>query len=432
MFGWPLGHVAVAAAGGVLALSGAAAPANSPHPGNATSTWWRVAAMFGAQHGQAELTSISAPSAQDAWATGFAVLPTEFGVSALIRHWTGKTWQVVALPAGVARTWNNASPILAQIGATSPANVWIFNGILSGPARYLRFDGKHWSIRTLPSGARNSSPDVLITSAKVFSPTDVWAFGMKQYGSQGPTYPYAAHFNGKSWAIVPVPGPGAITSVSGFSPADLWAVTGCVTTQQIAPCVTSSVLHWTARSGWRRAPVQPKVPGGADFSSVVAERGGALMVGGEVPNSADGTTPLSATWDKKAWTVTELPITASWDRWGLAELVANGSGVWGVTAAGNVAGHQLWHLVGTTWTKVSPGFGWHVWQLGGLTAIPGAPAIWAAGAIRYGGSVKAMVALQGSSASVSPVHHAKHSKSKSGKRVTTVKHSKPVKRSQHR
>jgi hypothetical protein len=423
MFGCALGHVAVAAAGGVLALSGAAAPASSPHPGNAPATSWRVAATFGAPHGQAELTSISAPSAQDAWATGFTVRPTEFGVSAMIRHWTGQTWQAVALPAGVARTWNNTSPILAQIGATSPANVWVFNGILTGPAQYLRFDGKHWSTGTLPSGARKGSPDVLITSAKVFSPTDVWAFGMKQqYWSQGMTSPYAAHFNGKSWAIVPVPGQGAITSVSAISSADLWAVTGCVTTQQIAPCATSAVLHWAPRSGWRRAPVQPKLPGSADLSSVVAEPGGTLMVGGDVPNSADGTTPVSATWAKNAWTVTKLPVTASWARWGLAELVANGSGVWGVTAAANVASHQLWHLVGTTWTNVSPGFGWHVWQLGGLTAIPGAPAIWAAGAIRYGGSVKAMVALQGSSASVRPVHHAKHSKSKSVKRATTVKH----------
>jgi hypothetical protein len=413
MFGWPLGHAAVAAASGVLALSGAAQPPSSPHPGNAASIWWRVTATFGAQHGQAELTSISAPTAQDAWAAGFTVRPTGFGVSALIEHWTGQTWQAAALPPGVARTWNNASPILAQIGATSPANVWVFNGILRGPARYLRFDGKHWSTGTLPGGAANGGPVVLITSAKVFSPTDVWAFGMKQqYGTQGFTAPYAAHFNGKSWAIVPVPGAGtgAITSVSAISPGDLWAVTGSVTTQRIAPGAEAVVLHWTARSGWRRVPVQPKLPGGADLSSVVAERGGALRVGGEVPNIADGTTPLAATWAKKAWTVTRLPITASWDRWGLAELVANGTGVWGVTAAENVTGHQVWHLVGRTWSKVSPGFGWHAWQLGGLAAIPGTQAIWAAGAIRYRGTVKAMVALKGNPASVLPAQHAKHSK----------------------
>src|SRR5260370_31976357 len=108
MFGWPLGHVAVAAAGGLLAFSGALQPVNPPHPGNATSTWWRITATFGGKHGQADLTSISAPSAQDAWAVGFNVQPTGFGVSALIRHWTGQTWQPVALPAGVARTWNNA------------------------------------------------------------------------------------------------------------------------------------------------------------------------------------------------------------------------------------------------------------------------------------------------------------------------------------
>ena len=433
MFGWPLGHAAVAAVGTVLALSGVAAPASSPHPDSGTSTWWRVTTTFGAQHGQAELTSISAPSAQDAWVTGFTVHPTDFGVSALIRHWTGQTWQAVSLPAGVARAWNSASPIMAQIGASSPANVWVLNGILSGLPRYLRFDGKHWTIGTLPGGAGNGRQVVLITSVKVFSPTDVWAFGMIQrYPPQGWTVPYAAHFNGKSWAVVPVPGQGAITSVSAISPDDFWAVIGCVTTQRIAPFARPAVLQWTARSGWRAAAVQPRLPYGTGLSSVVAERGGALWVGGEAPNSADGTTPVSAIWNKKAWIVSRLPITASWDQWALAELVANGRGVWGVAAAENVTGQQLWHLAGTTWSKVSPGFGWHVWQLGGLAPIPGSPSLWAAGAIRYGGTVNAMVALKGTSASVLPVRPAKHAPSKSVKRVKTVKQSKPVKRTQPR
>jgi hypothetical protein len=427
MFGWPLGHAAIAAAGGVLAFSSAVQPVSTPHPGNAASTWWRVAATFGAKHGQADLTSISAPSAQDTWVAGFTVRSTGFGVSALIKHWTGQAWQAVALPAGVARTWNNASPILAQIGASSPANVWVLNGILSGLPRYLRFDGKHWSSGTLPGAAGNGRQVVLITSAKVFSPTDVWAFGMIQrFSPQGWQSPYAAHFNGKSWAIVPVPGQGAITSVSAISPDDFWAVIGCVTTQRIATFAKPAVLQWTGRSGWRAAPVQPRLPAGAGLSSVVAERGGALWVGGETPNSADGTTPLSAIWNKKAWIVSQLPITASWDRWGLAELAATGGGVWGVTAAENVTSHQLWHLIGTRWFQVSPGFGWHAWQLGGLAAIPGTSSIWAAGMIRYRGTVNAIVALKGTSASVLPVHPAKHSTSKSVKRAT------PVKRTQHR
>ena len=434
MFGWPLRQAAIAAASGALAVSAAAGPASAPHPDSATSTWWRVAAQFGAPHGQADLTSISAPSAADAWVTGFTVQPTEFGVSALIRHWNGQTWQAVPLPASVARTWNSVSPVLAQIGASSATNVWVMNGILSGVPRYLRFDGKHWSTGTLPGGAGNGRQVVLITSAQVFSPTDVWAFGMMQrYAPQGWQSPYAAHFNGKSWAIVPVPGQGAITSVSAISPDDFWAVIGCVTTQRIATFAKPAVLQWTARSGWRAAPVQPKLPYGSGLSSVAAERGGALWVGGEAPNSGDGTTPLSAIWNKKTWTVSRLPIAASWDQWALAGLAANGrGGVWGVAAAENVAGQQLWHLVGTTWTKVSPGFGWHVWQLGGLAPIPGSPSLWAAGAIRYRGAVHAMVALKGTSASVLPVQHAQRAKSMPANRSKSVKRPTPAKRTQHR
>ncbi|MGO8956540.1 MAG: hypothetical protein ACLQFR_04090 [Streptosporangiaceae bacterium] len=409
MVGWPFRYAVVAAASGVLALSGSVQPASASHPAAGATTWWRITAKFGRLYGQADLTSVNAPSGQDAWATGFTVDPTGLGVSAMIRHWTGKTWQAVPLPRGVARSWNNDAPILAQIVASSPANAWVFNGIGTGPARYLRFNGNHWTTGTLPGGGRHGDA-VLITSAKVFGPADVWAFGRTEtFGPAGTTSPYAAHFDGKSWATVPVPGQGAITAVSSISPAHMWAVVGSITTQRISPGAIPAVLQWTARSAWRPVPVQPKLPRGAQLSSVLGFRGGRILVSGEAENSLHGTTPLAATWNGSAWTVTELPITASWSRWGLAELAANGDGIWGVVAADNVPGQQLWHLMRTRWAKVSPGFGWHVWQLGQLTAIPGTHSLWAAGAIRYGGTVDAMVALDGPTASVlAPIgRHAK-------------------------
>ncbi len=444
MFGWPLRQAAVVAAGGALALYGAAFqaspphpvstfasphPASSPassHPASPAPTWWRIAGTFGALHGQAALTSISAPSALDAWATGFTVQPAGLGVAAMIRHWTGKAWQDIRLPAGLARTWNNAAPILAQIGASSASNVWVFNGIMNGPARYLRLNGTHWTAGTLPGGGGEDGPAVLITAAKVFSPSNVWAFGMTEsFGSQGTTSPYAAHFDGKSWATLPVPGQGAITSVSAVSASDMWAVVGSVTTQRIAPGAMPAVLQWAAQSGWRRAPVQPKLPRGAQLSSVMAARGGAVWVGGEAENSLHGTTPLAATWTGSAWTVTELPIAASSARWGIAELAANGDGLWAVIAAQNADGHQLWHLMGTKWSKASPGFGWHVWQIGQLAAIPGTHSMWAAGAIRYGATVDAMVALDGPTASVVPVHRPKKPAHHKPAKTSKPKHSKP-------
>jgi hypothetical protein len=414
MFGWPLRHAVVVAAGGALALSGSVQSvqsvqsASAPHPSNATTSWWRITSTFGVTKGQGALTSISAPSAVDAWATGFTVLPTDFGVSAFIRHWTGKTWRAVSLPPRLARAWSAGSPILAQIGSSSAANVWLFNGIGSGRAQYLRLKGTRWSMGTLPGAGGSGGEAVLITSAKVFSPTDVWAFGVTlRFGPRGITSPYAAHFDGRRWSTVPVPGMGAITAVSAVSPKDLWAVVGSITTQRIAPAATPAVLQWTARLGWRAAPVQPKLPGGAQLSSVLAARGGRLWIGGEAPNPADGLTPLVATWTGSAWTTTELPITASTSRWGMAELAANGTGLWGVAAAEGVAGHELWHLNGTKWSKVSPGFGWHVWQLAQLVGVPGTRSLWAAGAIRYNGTVKAIIALDGPTASVQTVGHQK-------------------------
>ena len=278
----------------------------------------------------------------------------------------------------------------------------------------------------MPGAGAAGGPAVLITSAKIFSPDDVWVFGMtERYGPPGTTTPYAAHFDGKRWATVPVPGQGAITAVSAVSPGDMWAVVGSVTTQRISPGATPAVLHWTARSGWRPAAVQPELPGSAQLSSVLAARSGALWVGGEALNNNDGTTPFAASWTGSAWTITELPITASLARWGIAELADNGDGVWAVVAAENAPGHQLWHLQRMKWSKVSPGFGWHVWQLGQLASIPGTHSIWAVGAIRYGSTVNAMVALKGDTASVMPAHRAKPVQHKSAKSSKPAKRSKP-------
>ncbi len=174
--------------------------------------------------------------------------------------------------------------------------------------------------------------------------------------------PYAAHFNGRKWTAQTLPGKGAIAAVSVVSPRSMWAVVGV----PYSPTSPDSglgpskplVLHWTPAGGWQQAAIQPSLPVGGTLTSVVAQPGGTVWIGGSLKNSAKGRTAFAATWRTGAptWTLARLGGASS-GKWGLSELAPDGrGGAWGVSFASNVKGQpeRLWHLAGATWSAVKP------------------------------------------------------------------------------
>ncbi len=369
---------AVALAGSAIALTSAMLPAQA-----AAATGWRVAAKYPVKGGASLLLTADAVSARDAWAVGVLAGKNSTSVQTVIRHWAGKTWGEVTLPAKVAKAWKAEDPFGAQVGASSPTNVWIFSPIAGG---YLRLNGKHWSLGRLPSGSPSNLVEV--SSVKVFSRTDVWAFGgiEKLSGTTPSTSPYVAHFNGLKWATEKVPGTGPIAAASAASSASIWAVTGSDLVEGITVESegTPGVLHWTAKGGWQQ-PAQPVLPAGSILTSVLTGPGGKVLVGGSEKNSKKGTTPLAATWTGKAWTVATLPGPSS-AKWALTSLAPDGSGVWAIASASNRESGRLWHLSGKTWSAVTPAFGKHAWILTQLAAVPHTDSTWAVGALRQGSS----------------------------------------------
>ncbi len=382
---------ALVLAGGALALTGAVLPAQA-----ATSTNWRIGTTFGARGHATLLTSIDAVSARDAWANGLSVPAKTTNLSdfiTLIKHWNGKSWANVTLPAKVARAWQKAYGFEGQISASSPTNVWISSGF-SGT--YLRLNGKHWTIGKL----QGKSAVIQITSLKAFSSTNVWAFGTRSdLGSTSPSTPYAAQFNGHKWTATTLPAglTGTITGTSSSSNRSIWAVTGTPSgltgglgTGASGP---AEVLHWTPAGGWT-VPAQPTLPAGANLTSVLAEQNGHVLAGGSEKNSHKGTTPLAATWNGTAWTVAALP-TSSTARWTLTSLAADGHGAWAVAYASNRESSQIWRLSGSTWTLVKPAFGKRASILVQLAGVPHTSSAWGAGALKSGNSALAMIALAG-------------------------------------
>jgi hypothetical protein len=371
--------------GGTIALTGAMLAAATLPAQAATTPGWRISATTSVKGEISVLLGVDAVSAKDAWAVGFAASKSGQSVQALVRHWAGKRWSTVTLPAKIAKKWNSEDPFDASLGVSSPTNVWMFSPITG---KYLRLNGKRWSLGTVPGANPASGSLVEITSVRVFSSADVWAFGGidKVSGTTESTTPYAAHFTGRRWTVAKVPGTGPITAASATSSRSIWAVTGTVLADGIAvnPAAgVPGVLHWTLKAGWKQ-PAQPVLPAGAILTSVLAEPGGKLLVGGSEKNTKEGTTPLAAKWSGKSWTVTTLPGPSS-AKWALSALAPDGKGgTWALAQASNRESGRIWHLSGHAWSIVKPNFGKHTWVLTQLAAVPHTDSVWAVGALKQG------------------------------------------------
>jgi hypothetical protein len=386
---------ALVLAGGALALTGAILPAQA-----ATTMGWRVNATFSAGRAHSEvLTSIDAVSARDAWAVGLEGKNTGTALPAtVIKHWTGRAWANVSLPAKIAKAWQRDAGFAGQLGSSSPSNVWIIGPFEGAP--YLRLNGTHWSVGKLPGTNESTGAFVDISSVRVFSSTDAWAFGTRDNvsGSTPVGTPYAAHFNGYKWTATTMPSglTGFITGVSAVSASSIWAVTGNPSGLTSGPGISpgkTSVLHWTPGAGWT-VPAQPVLPAGGSLTSVLVEQNGHVLAGGSAKNSHKGTTPLAATWNGTAWSVASLPDASS-AKWTLTSLAADGRGAWAVAYASNRESSQLWRLSGSTWSLVKPAFGKHAWILAQLAAVPHSSTVWAAGALKEGSSAEGLIAVAG-------------------------------------
>jgi hypothetical protein len=384
--------VALSAGATVLAAGAAALPAQA-----AAVPGWRVGATFPVTGRESILTSVAAVSARDAWLAGLTVNPKSGAFGNLIRHWNGRSWTRVTLPAKVASGWNRSLPVGQVVGASSPSDVWIFGGQTS--AAYLRLNGRRWSLGHLPGRVAGAQKFVQINAARVVSKSNVWAFGETDTASspQLTVTPYAAHFNGVRWTVTHVPGNSGIVAVSAASTGSVWAVAG-TSAQAAADGLGGSagqqaVLHWTPKGGWQQLP-QPALPKGTQLSAVTLESG-RVVVGGSQPNGRKGRSALLITWNGKAWSAPSV-AGASPTKWTVAGVAADGRGgtwVLGFHNSGNPG--KLWHVVAGKWAAVQPAFGRHAWLLEQITAVPRTDSVWGAGALRTAKSTVGLIAVAG-------------------------------------
>jgi hypothetical protein len=271
------------------------------------------------------MTSVVAISPADAWAAGSAGDDRGNGPG-FVEHWTGGSWRPARLPSAVARYWNDAGGGNADdlIAASSAANIWVF----AGDGKFIRRSGGHWTSGRVPGATSIGSRLAYITTVDVLSRSDVWIFGTVSRGSGLHFVPYAAHFNGHTWAAQPFPGTGEIAGVGVVSARDMWAVTG--PTSDSIDTGRPSVAHWNG-SSWRAVAVPPPaLPSGSGWTAIVASSDHAVWLagGGAAPLSDSGGPPERlARWNGgPAWSATTLPPAASRSGFQILSLVPDGTG----------------------------------------------------------------------------------------------------------
>jgi hypothetical protein len=384
--------VALSAGATLLAVGAAALPAQA-----AAIPGWRVNAAISVRNQAVLVTGVTAVTARDAWSTGIAIT-SKGAFTPEVRHWTGKSWAAVKLPAKVARSWASAEPIQTTVGASSASNVWIFGGLQG--AAYVRLNGSRWSVGHLPGNNPAAGKIIEINAVTVLGRSDVWAFGATDdVATDQPTEtPYAAHFNGSRWTVTHVPGDSGIIAASAASANSIWAVAGTPASSESdffgGSAGQQTVLHWGPKGGWQQV-AEPALPAATHLSGVVFEAG-KVVVGGSEPNGRKGRSPLLITWNGKAWSKPSV-AGASTTKWDLAGLAADGrGGFWVDGAAQNGSGSgKIWHVTGGKWSAVKPNFGKHAWVLFRIAAVPHTDSVWGAGATEAGKLTTGLIAVAG-------------------------------------
>lgn len=337
--------VAIAAAGGAVAVPAGAAPTAALAPGVGSCSWLTGVAALSATNVWAvgsscsstniertlvlhwngstwsvmrspnvglysnSLRQVVALSPTDIWAVGgYETARSQFPFRTLVLHWNGTAWRVVPSPNyGTADMGSG----LADITAVSATNLWAVGTWRTrggnGGALMMRWNGAAWKLVPTPASSKYE-PD----SIDAVSANDIWVTGTR-YSTVGTIATFSMHWNGRAWGVIPMPNVGTrknnflFGQVHAVAPNDVW-VTGSVNLgggNEWDPMVPAAfrtlVLHW---NGTRWSVVPSPSRGNSDLYGGTSSTSATDVwtVGG-----GGGGTTLIEHWNGRAWSIVSSP-----------------------------------------------------------------------------------------------------------------------------
>lgn len=284
------------------------------------------------------LLGVTCNSSTDCWAVGASA-------SAVIQHWNGSRWSVVANPTVGSVSY------LSDATCVTSTDCWAVGGYYndaSGRFETLieHWNGTDWSEVSSPN-ATASIPNGL-DAVTCNSASDCWAVG--SYGAYT-TFPHQTlieHWDGLSWSIVASPNTSSIqenflSDVACTGPSDCWAVGHTTFSTQ------GLVEHWD----------------GISWSLVSSPPGSPLAINGVTCNSSDecwavgylhtgnGNQSLVERWDGNTWTI--FSIVSNGKGSSLSRVkCTSATDCWAVGDDSQSNGITVVHWDGVSWTSVKP------------------------------------------------------------------------------
>lgn len=355
-----LSGVTAVAAGGVDSLAVIAGAlgsvaAGSAAPAGPTSSIWRVQSTPNpaieprADAGTLDddFASVSASSANDAWAVGWSL--DALNPFPLAEHWNGTSWKAaaVALPAG------SSGAVLDGVDDISPSNAWAV-GTLDGDQTLIEhWTGTAWAVVPSPNPETGVGATDDLKAIAGAGADDLWAVG--SFGSSDEDFNAVLleHWNGTSWTFFapPVKGEQFGSAVTAVTSKDVWVVGE----QGAGPSTLS--LHWNG-TAWSEVPT-PQLNDGEEAGNLLT---GVTAAGSDDVwasgyefnvNQENLSDPYLLHWTGKAWALVKVPDPGSEGSQLFAVTALSATDVWaaGLTLETDDGALTLAeHFDGTSWT----------------------------------------------------------------------------------
>jgi hypothetical protein len=354
----------------VVMAAAALVPLAGPVAASAVSPRWSLTAVY---KPESEVASISALSTRDAWVAGTKCGSPCDTSTLLVGHWNGRKWSLITPPKPFVNNSEEASA--SAVAPVSASAAWVFadeNVVVNHSFALLR-SGSSWPVVTkLATGTS-------ITTAVAPSAKDAWAFG-----EDVSTFsPYAAHYNGHSWASVKFGLLG--TAASAVSASDIWVIGNLPTVPKSR--VRATIEHYDGKT-WHAASL-PKItlPAGevldaAALDAAAADNVWAAAVPVSQTTGGAGEGIVLLHYNGKTWAQVRVPYPVQSAENSFLVSADGQGGCW--LSADQAAGGQyrpyLYHHSGRSWTRIPvPAGHGDASELLSLSLVPGTTRLWAAG-----------------------------------------------------
>lgn len=226
------------------------------------SQWSLVANPPGIDPTQVAFQAVSGLAANDVWVAGKYTPPTGGNTHAVLEHWDGSKMHLVGVSP-----YND--DFVHSVIEFSPTNVWMFIDAPSIHPQVAQWNGTHFSFQDLPVTA--SGQNTIAQQMSASGPNNMWAVGylVQNTGSQQNFVGEIWHYDGAQWQPYTYTSPSApvFTGVAALASNDAVIVGYTQPLNPLALTYQNTIRWHPVASSFASAPIgqTAQVPGTKSF-----------------------------------------------------------------------------------------------------------------------------------------------------------------------